>query len=285
MSEVNKILDEMLLDSEIKALQEKHNLSREFLLRNLPVIMTQVERNKICLNCKGEKLCMQDSADMCSKLYYYNKKLNFNYENCKYKELLNEDFVELMFVSENNYVASKELYKVAPRANVLKGINTFVSEYTQTGFSKGMYIHGKFGVGKTFLLLKLANRLAKEKIKVLFVYYPDLVRSLKSSIGTNTLESYVEKLKKAPVLFFDDFGAETNSSFIRDEVLGPVLQYRSTQNLPVFFSSNLNLDELRSHLEEGKNESNALNSSRILERIALITNQFELKDKNYRTVK
>ena len=39
MSEVNKILDEMLLDSEIKALQEKHNLSREFLLRNLPIIM------------------------------------------------------------------------------------------------------------------------------------------------------------------------------------------------------------------------------------------------------
>lgn len=283
--ELEKILDELLLDEEIHALQVKHNLSKQFMLRNLPTIMTQVERNKLCANCKGNKLCSQDSPDMCSKLYYYNNKLNFNYESCKYKELLNEDFVELMFVSENNYVANKDLYKVAPRANILKGINTFISDYTNGLKPKGMYIHGPFGVGKTFLLLKLANRLAKEKIKVLFVYYPDLVRSIKSSVGTNNLENYVEKLKKAEVLFLDDFGAESNSNFIRDEVLGPVLQYRSTQELPVFFSSNLNLDELRLHLEESKNEANPINSSRIIERINLITNQFELKDKNYRHVK
>lgn len=283
--DLDKLLDELLLDEEISSLVKKYNLSREFLHRNLPTLMTQVERNKICRECKGNKLCAQEAPDMCSKLYYYNNKLNFDYKNCEYKELLNEDFVELMYVSEKNYAASKELYKVAPRANVLKGINSFISEYLAGAKPKGMYIHGPFGVGKTFLLLKLANRLAKEKIKVLFVYYPDLVRSIKSSVGTSNLEHYVEKLKKAEVLFLDDFGAESNSNFIRDEVLGPILQYRSTEGLPVFFSSNLNLEELRTHLEESKNEINPINSSRIIERINLITNQYELKDRNYRNMK
>lgn len=283
--DIDKMLNEALKDEEVKALQEKYNLSREFLAHNLPTILTQIERKKICESCKGEKLCAQQMSDMISELYYYNNKLNFNFKNCKYKELLNEDFVELLFVSENNHAINKELYKVAPRANIIKGINTFLSEYLSGLKPKGMYIHGPFGVGKTFLLLKLANKLAKEKIKVLFVYYPDLVRSIKSSVGTNNLETYVEKLKTAEVLFLDDFGAESNSNFIRDEVLGPILQYRSSENLPVFFSSNLTLDEVKEHLEESKLDSNPINSSRIIERIKILTNDFELKDRNYRNVR
>ena len=80
----------------------------------------------------------------------------------------------------------------------------------------------------------------------------------------------------------DDFGAESNSSFIRDEVLGPILQYRANQNLPVFISSNLDLGLLRQHLEDTRDENNAINSSRIIERIELLTDSFELKDQNYR---
>ena len=58
--ELDKLLDELLLDEEISSLVKKYNLSREFLHRNLPTLMTQVERNKICRECKGNKICLKD---------------------------------------------------------------------------------------------------------------------------------------------------------------------------------------------------------------------------------
>ena len=282
MKEIKDIVKEILEDKEISDFIYEHHLSKEFVTNNRSTLLTQKERNEICANCQGKKLCSQDIPDMNSELLLYNSKLDFNYKKCKYKELLNEDYIELLFVPEQNYTTNLSLYKIPARALILKRIKEFMDEYVEGKKTKGMYIHGRFGVGKTFILMKLANLMADKKIKVLFVYYPDLVRSLKSSIGTNRLESYVEKLKRAEILMLDDFGAESNSSFIRDEVLGPILQYRANQNLPVFISSNLDLGLLRQHLEDTRDENNAINSSRIIERIELLTDSFELKDQNYR---
>ncbi len=45
----------------------------------------------------------------------------------------------------------------------------------------------------------------------------------------------------------DDIGAESMTSWVRDEVIGTVLQHRMSQ-LPTFFSSNFSPDELKHHL-------------------------------------
>ena len=46
----------------------------------------------------------------------------------------------------------------------------------------------------------------------------------------------------------DDIGAEEVTPWVRDEVIGPLLHYRMVQELPTFFSSNLNFEELEHHL-------------------------------------
>lgn len=42
----------------------------------------------------------------------------------------------------------------------------------------------------------------------------------------------------------DDIGADSLSSWLRDDVLGVILQYRMQEELPTFFSSNLSLTQL-----------------------------------------
>ena len=133
---------------------------------------------------------------------------------------------------------------------------------------KGLYFHGEFGVGKSYILGAIANELAKHKISSMIVYVPELFRELKSSIGDSTLNEKLEAIKREPVLMLDDIGAETMSSWVRDEILGPILQFRMLENLPTFFTSNFNFQGLEHHLTYSqRGEEEKLKARRIMERI------------------
>lgn len=71
---------------------------------------------------------------------------------------------------------------------------------------------------------------------------------MKNAIGDHTVNDKLEAIKKANVLMLDDIGAETMSSWARDEILGTILQFRMLENLPTFFTSNFDLKGLEHHL-------------------------------------
>ena len=154
----------------------------------------------------------------------------------------------------------------------------FLSSYKEGKGHKGMLLVGKYRTGKTFLMSAIANELIKLNSSVLFVYFPDLVRIIKDSIGDNSLEEKVTTLKRCDCLFLDDLGAENMNSWFRDEILGPVLQYRLTASLPVFISTNYSSKELAALLAEGKNELDRVKSTRILTRINELTQSFILSE-------
>ena len=70
-----------------------------------------------------------------------------------------------------------------------------IQEYIPGKRQKALYIYGKFGVGKTYLLGAIANQLAEKQISSLIVYFPDFLRELKGSIGDNTLNEKIEMVK------------------------------------------------------------------------------------------
>jgi primosomal protein DnaI len=147
---------------------------------------------------------------------------------------------------------------------------------------KGIYLHGPYGCGKSYIMAWLANKFAENGKKVVFAYYPDLIRQIKSSIATGGLEEAVETLKDADVLFLDDFGGETTTTFIRDEVLGAVLQERMENRKLTFITSNLDPASLHNHLAETAKDVDELKASRIEERITILMEFVELNDSNYR---
>jgi primosomal protein DnaI len=143
---------------------------------------------------------------------------------------------------------------------------------------KGLFVSGKYGSGKTYVLAALANELAKQDYKIIFAYYPDLTRELKSSIGTGDLEEKIQSLKKIDMLFLDDFGGEYFSKFIRDEVLGSILQHRLLDNKPTFFSSNFPVQELVNVMKESNTQQETVSALRVVQRIKRMTEEFVLND-------
>ncbi|WP_167629533.1 primosomal protein DnaI [Listeria valentina] len=148
---------------------------------------------------------------------------------------------------------------------------------------KGLYIHGNFGTGKSYLLGAIARELALRGVTTTLVYLPEFMREIKQSISDNTVSEKIEFAKETEVLMLDDIGAEAMTSWTRDEVLGAILQFRMQEELPTFFSSNYNMKQLESHLtftQNGMEEQ--LKARRIMERIRFLSKEIQLEGKNRR---
>ena len=64
--------------------------------------------------------------------------------------------------------------------------------------------------------------------------------------------------------------------------MGPILQYRMDEKLPTFFTSNLTIDELETHLSETKDSIDKVKARRIIERIKQLTDDIEIISVNRR---
>jgi primosomal protein DnaI len=168
------------------------------------------------------------------------------------------------------------------RLGVLKEVKRFLETYEANPKQKGLYVHGKCGQGKSYIIAYLALELANKGIDVAFVYYPDLVRTIKSMVTTGGINELVNELKRVPILILDDFGGESNTNFIRDEVLLPILQYRMVNKKPLFITSNLDRNAIIDHLSESTKEIDYQKAVRVFERIKTLVDFIELNDQNYR---
>lgn len=171
------------------------------------------------------------------------------------------------------------------RQQALKAAGDFVKAYLENGeAAKGLYVCGQFGIGKTYLMGAIMNRLAERRsIASLIVYTPDFFREIKGAIQDNSVDRKLDVLKKTPVLILDDIGAETITPWIRDEVLGSVLQYRMMEHLPTLYTSNFNYDELEDHFSYSqKSGVENVKARRLMERIRHFTTLVRMEGANRR---
>jgi len=246
---------------------------------------------KNCPSCKSLNNCKNKVVGYRYTPKATEKIITFEYVACdkKIKELQEleanayKNNLELFDISEDIKNASfKNVYKDdKARLPIIKYFKEFIDKYNASEKPKGIYLHGSFGSGKTYLIAALFNELAKKDIKSILVYYPEFLRKLKSTFNTSYDERF-EEIKNIPLLLLDDIGAENCSNWSRDEVLGPLLQYRMDNHLSTFFTSNLTLEELEKELSVTTSGVDKLKARRILERIKQLTIDLELISKNRR---
>ena len=281
-----QILKNALEDFDIKTLVTNHNINKDVLERDFLNVCSYMINKKKCAGCTSINECKQDIIGSMPKILYSGN-IYYDYVPCPYLEKImenNQKLANLTTLACNlDKVDATSLFNDKPARKLIysKMMNIY-NKAVNNEPTKGIYLHGPYGCGKSYIMACFANKFAESGKKVVFAYYPDLIRQIKSSISTGGLENAVDVLKEADVLFLDDFGGETTTSFIRDEVLGAVLQERMENRLLTFMTSNLDSATLHNHLAETSKDVDELRASRIEERIRVLMEFVELNDANYR---
>jgi len=149
---------------------------------------------------------------------------------------------------------------------------------------KGLYLYGDFGVGKSFMVAALAHDLSEKRgVSSTLLHYPSFVIDVKNAIGDGNVKTLVDELKLSEVLILDDIGAEQSTAWVRDEILQVILQYRMQEDLPTFFTSNFDFEDLEKHFAKGKNGNDETwEARRVMERIRYLAEETRLEGVNRR---
>lgn len=273
-----------------RKIANKLALPNETLMKYTTKIEKSTEELKNCKNCKNLFECQNEVEGY---VYYPERNqddVEFCYIPCKYKKKSDK---------ENSYLDNIHYFNIPKdiknasmkdidtkdknRFEVIKWLKNFINDQENDIYSKGLYLNGNFGCGKTYLISAMLNELAKHGKKIAIVYYPEFLRDLKSSFKDE--DEYNKKfnlVKKADLLLFDDIGADTVTEWSRDEILGTILQYRMEEKLPTFFTSNLTLEELEEHLATTNKDVDKVKSRRIIERIKQLSVSITMISENKR---
>ncbi len=291
---LTKEYDKALTNEIFKNLVSKINLDKTILMKYTSRLEeSSIEYNN-CLNCKSILECKNKIKGYALLPTVSNSQLNFNYKACKFekKHIKETNYKKNIFSFDmpNNVVNASlnEIYKKdATRIDSIKWLLKFLEEYQVNPNIKGLYLHGSFGSGKSYLITAVFNELAKKGIKSAIIFWPEYLSNLKSSFNSdfkerNYFKEKLEYIKKVPLLLIDDIGAENLTQWSRDEIFCPIVQYRMDKGLPTFFTSNLNLEQLENHFTHTQYANEQVKAKRIIERIKQISDQMELVSKNLR---
>ena len=281
-----EILKKVLEDKDVQILIEHHQIPAEILEQEVLSLFSYTISKKKCSGCNGITACKQDIIGSMPKICF-NGTIYMEYVPCPFMQAhmdANSKKANLITLACNlETVDPSSLFPDKPARKLVYAKMMNIFNKTMNGEKvKGIYLHGPYGCGKSYIMACFASKFAENGKKVVFAYYPDLIRQIKSSITNGGLEESVDTLKDADVLFLDDFGGETTTTFIRDEVLGAVLQERMENNRLTFMTSNLDPASLHNHLAETAKDVDELKASRIEERIRILMEFVELNDSNYR---
>ncbi len=278
----DQLIDKFMGDPLVSRFIMENDLKHETIIRGANNLLTYISEKAICVNCQGLYECKLQSTGFWPQLAMVNGDIELVYEKCKYNLTDSSRMnINAFYVPKKIFQASLDDFDMigSERKEIHRYILNFLKTYNRDHYVKGMYLSGIYGSGKTYILAVMANELAKLGYHVVFVYYPDMTRELKSSIGTDEFEEKIEILKTADMLFLDDIGGEAVSKFIRDEVLGPILQYRLLDQKPTFFSSNLKTKSLMESMCIDQSSLEKTKALRIIERIKSLTYPFDLLEK------
>ncbi len=271
-------------DDTFRKLCNRLKLDDDILMKYTSKLETTVCELKNCSKCKGMEKCKNEIE---GHIYYPDVRdnhLEFVYKSCKYfKENVSKNhttFFETPKILQN--ASLSDLVMEKERSEILKYIKDFLKKKINGEEVKGLYLSGSFGSGKSYLISALLNELSNKGFRTVNVYYPSLLTRLKSSFNENNYDDVLDEIMTSDILLLDDIGAENNSAWARDEVLGTILQYRMDNDLSTFFTSNFTISELEKILSETNKGIDEIKSRRIIERIKYLTNELTLISENKR---
>ncbi|WP_273478759.1 ATP-binding protein [Ignavigranum ruoffiae] len=162
-------------------------------------------------------------------------------------------------------------------------LEEFVEVYSYGAKLKGLWLCGKFGIGKSYLLGGFANDLHKKGVGVAYLSASQMVDDFYQSIRSDSgsFESKLNYLMKTEVLILDDLGTEKATSFTIKRILYPLMKYRGEYNKPTFITSNLTKDDYWIHLNN-TGELSRIDIGRLKEQTDVLMTEMQMGGRNRR---
>jgi primosomal protein DnaI len=259
-----------------KFMQEHPDIPLSTYWRSLPNVGQYVTEKTACETCRGLQGCKNLIAGHTPELLEYNGFLDLQMKPCRY-QLAEEELkrrkslIRCQQIPSDIREATFETFTLeSKRAKAFQAALHFCIPFREGKATKGLYLYGPFGVGKSYLAGAIMNELVFYGVSTLMIHTSALFSEMKDAISQSgqVITEKLEAIKTAPLLILDDIGAESLTPWIRDDILGVILQYRMTEKLPIIFTSNLTLEELEEYFSyTPKGGDEPLKGQRIMERI------------------
>lgn len=279
------LVQKIMKDPDVAAFVQQESLNQDELNRSISKFNQYItERDRF----------LRGDTDYIAKGYKPILVMNHGYADVSYEETpeliaaekeaaIKKRLNLINFPSSLKNVSFLDVYRDdVQRLTVLKRMIEFVNDYPNN--LKGLYLYGDFGVGKSFMVAALAHDLSEKRgVSSTLLHYPSFVIDVKNAIGDGNVKTLVDEIKLSEVLILDDIGAEQSTAWVRDEILQVILQYRMQENLPTFFTSNFNFEDLEKHFAKGKNGNDETwEARRVMERIRYLAEETRLEGVNRR---
>lgn len=268
-------------DSDFKKLVKDIGATDNVAMKYTSSLERTVRECRNCENCEGLIYCKNKLEGYLFYPSFDDKQIIFSYVPCRYMKKYSSESSQLGSMDKDIENASMALiFKDKERIKVIKWLKNFYDSYQVNGKNKGLYLHGNFGCGKTYLVSALFNEMKKKKVSSEIVYFPELLRDIKNDF--DNFANRIDYLENVDLLLIDDIGAEKVTEWGRDEVLGTILQKRMNNYKTTFFTSNFDIKDLERHLSLGVSSVDEVKARRIIMRIKQLCDDIELIGENKR---
>src|SRR5699024_3502671 len=118
------------------------------------------------------------------ELYIDNQHIKIRYLPCPCKVKHDEEKYNAQLITSHHMQRDtlnaklKDIYLKGKRLEVARAADDICNAIAnQDANIKGMYLHGEFGTGKSFILGAIANQLKTKKIPSTIIYLPEFIRT------------------------------------------------------------------------------------------------------------
>lgn len=198
-----------------------------------------------CPKCKDTGYIVVDGIAKKCNCYRGKKSLPSKFSNVKLKDFNLEFYPDIVIDPQKG----RDSY-LEKAQKVLSSSKNLVKSLKAGKKSKGLFIEGPVGSGKTHLVSGIYNELFESGVEVSFFVVPELLEQSKADIFSNGEgKDIFNKARKIEVLILDDLGAHNYTPWSINQLYS-LINYRVNNELTTIITTNLNPMEIDNFLDQ-----------------------------------